>query len=959
MNSNSRNERLPQPESEIDKKINENAPMITIGAPSDHGSTDTEHQAPKPNSSKTEKTDRGPLSKGLSTQNKANPLVDLQSYKTSASLCKSKHTHTVDRMEPPPAMNSEEKFGSPNFKAEALHAQPKPAIANEAKSAFTFSMRMQDPPKNNAPQDTREGAQPSAGKPKLFSFNVTNTMPTTKQQSLTFQDPGLVSAFSDVPAEEYPKSNFFSSTFQTGLFLGLQLARESAGLMEQLLVHQGSYECALDSTQVNCQIKQMKRAGELNNFFNTETIAFLGSTLAGKSSVINSLLDFPRLATADDFGSAVTSIVTEYRQMKPSQSHRIQVEVEYLSGVAMKDHVNELLWSFRRAFLPDVAKDSLTAADLKEIKEAWSALESAFGNEKEFNRKFLSDKSEGAFEKIAEQLIKWTKTIPWPTDASDGKWVTYAETAEEFYTKTSLFMQNRIWPFTKIMRVYIDAPILRAGLVIADLPGLLDTSLAKVKAAQEYLSRCDRVFHVTDIRRALTNQLLETSLYSTAPHDASTSEGGSTKRWSRTAVICTMSDAIDEAGAERHLRSSGKVRMLEAMESIEDGIRKVETTKDSVLMTELQWKYINHFLLRQTGNLLVLLTLDRKKMLLIEARNRRVEDGLKRMYKSSQEEEDLNVFCVSNLFYGQYCSQRSVTTTHEKRTMSGIPALRKFCYSTLADSRLQEAKNFLLTTLPSALASIGLRSQSLEVGPSCSIKMILKKVDLKKKRILRYLERSKKNVQNFFQESVLKYAEIHHNDWQKAANQKGLEWLDLSWVDYQAFCRKNGRHLNLFNKPVDWNSELIEEMRLGLSGRWNGVERSLSAILPELHGFIENCFRELRFDLMGPGKAKALREKVQGRIENGTLFPNIMSAVSCGMKDASQKAFDELATKITDGVIAPIIGDIHSVYSTITLAKKPIDECEGKLKDMPSLEMLQLRCRYLDQRYKWIIKQIE
>jgi hypothetical protein len=138
--------------------------------------------------------------------------------------------------------------------------------------------------------------------------------------------------------------------------------------------------------------------------------------------------------------------------MKPGQSHRIRVEVEYLSGVALEDHVNELLWSFRRAFLPDVAKDSLTAADWKEIKEAWSTLESAFGSEKAFNRKFLSDKSEGAFEKIVDQLIKWTKTIRWPTGASDGKWVTYAETAEDFYMKTRLFMQDRIWPFTKIMR---------------------------------------------------------------------------------------------------------------------------------------------------------------------------------------------------------------------------------------------------------------------------------------------------------------------------------------------------------------------------------------------------------------------------------------------------------------------------------------------------------------------------
>lgn len=62
----------------------------------------------------------------------------------------------------------------------------------------------------------------------------------------------------------------------------MQLASQSAALMEQLLIHQKSYQCAMDSTHVNHQIWQMKRAGELNNFFKAEKIAFLGSSLAGK-----------------------------------------------------------------------------------------------------------------------------------------------------------------------------------------------------------------------------------------------------------------------------------------------------------------------------------------------------------------------------------------------------------------------------------------------------------------------------------------------------------------------------------------------------------------------------------------------------------------------------------------------------------------------------------------------------
>jgi hypothetical protein len=59
-------------------------------------------------------------------------------------------------------------------------------------------------------------------------------------------------------------------------------------------------------------------------------------------------------------------------------------------------------------------------------------------------------------------------------------------------------------------------------------------------------------------------------------------------------------------------------------------------------------------------------------------------------------------------------------------------------------------------------------------------------------------------------------------------------------------------------------------------------------------------------------------------------------------------------------VFAPIKGDIHAVYSTITLMKKPIDECDGPMsEETPSLETVQHKCRNLGVRYKWIAKQIE
>ncbi|CEO58542.1 hypothetical protein PMG11_03258 [Penicillium brasilianum] len=923
-------------------------------------------------------------------------------------------------------------FGSPSSDALIREAIAKVKPANPKQSS-TFNWKESLPPdflwasstyqaptRTRVPQDVGNGSSSSPGSLKSWSFNPPSTIPSYPQsssdsksapsgKSFDFEDDVLVSAFSDIPEQQYPKSMFFSSTFQINFSLALQLAKDSVALMEQLLIHRESYTGDIDPTRINHQMTQVKKAGELNNFFHAETIAFLGSSGEGKSSVINSLLDFPRLATAGDFGSACTSIVTEYRQKKSGQSQRIKVEVEYLCGPALEEHIKELLYSFRRKLLPDVAEDSLSAADWNRIKEgskeAWSALKSVFESEKEFSPKFLSDKSQEAFDRIANQLVDWAEKVSWPTDACDGKWVAYAESAEEFYAKTSLFMQERLWPLSKIMRVYIDAPILRVGLVLADLPGLHDTNLARVRATRKYLSRCDRIFHVCDIRRVLTSEPLESNLSSTTICDEAASDKNSPKKWSRTAIICTMSDHIDQYGAERDLRDFGSVHTLATLGNIENEIRKVDGKKDPLLLTNLQWK---------------------KEMLLIDARNKRVKDALKKKYKDSPEQDDLHVFCVSNRLYSKSCRHNSDAVTNEEHTISGIPVLRKFCYSTVADLRLREAKRFILVTLPSFLNSIKLHSQSLENGPTCGTDIILEHMGRVKKEILRVLQESLTDVQTLFNEMIEGYTRIHHHKWQLAATKKGLEWLEWPWAEYQAFCRNNGVHYSDYDELIDWNKELIDAMQLELSGQWTSFERNLPSIQQRMHTsidfhlqilkfrfnmenfpssmvegidlhaqvsrqLIEALWTDLRVELRGlrartlgsneasfilhemmpayraaasfegssQAKIKAL-EKVQDRIENGKIFQNIISTSSSQMNDTLKKVFGEMEAIINDRVMTSIMGDTFAVYSTVTLAKKPMDECDGRMSEAAlSLEELQRKCRNLDRRSTWISRQIE
>jgi hypothetical protein len=157
-----------------------------------------------------------------------------------------------------------------------------------------------------------------------------------------------------------------------------------------------------------------------------------------------------------DIGSACTSVVTEYRQKKAEHSDPITIDVEYLSASEIRELIKELLWSYRQLFLPGVESDETSEQDynryMRQSEQAWSALHAAFKHKRQFTQRFAQDMSDGALERITDQLIEWAQEIEWPTGGTDGFWTSTAQTAEECVEQTKLFMQDKFWPFTKIIR---------------------------------------------------------------------------------------------------------------------------------------------------------------------------------------------------------------------------------------------------------------------------------------------------------------------------------------------------------------------------------------------------------------------------------------------------------------------------------------------------------------------------
>lgn len=152
--------------------------------------------------------------------------------------------------------------------------------------------------------------------------------------------------------------------------------------------------------------------------------------------------------------------MTELRQKDQRHKSKITLEVEYYTEAETQELLADLVKDFRTAqLLPEApSAEDLQAAprneDLVEARsnEAWSALEAAFGHHKLFGRSFLLDRSSGALDRITSQLVQWTQLLQWPSEARDGRFSIAANGEDDCVSKISLLMQDKFWPFTKIIR---------------------------------------------------------------------------------------------------------------------------------------------------------------------------------------------------------------------------------------------------------------------------------------------------------------------------------------------------------------------------------------------------------------------------------------------------------------------------------------------------------------------------
>ncbi|KAL9048751.1 MAG: hypothetical protein Q9162_007568 [Coniocarpon cinnabarinum] len=240
-------------------------------------------------------------------------------------------------------------------------------------------------------------------------------------------------------------------------------------------------------------------------------VGVVGNTGAGKSSVINAMLDEERLVPTNCM-RACTAVITEISYNEESIPYRAEVEFIDRSDWAkeLKILFDELIdgsgrvsrecsdensdagvaWAKIKAVYPRLTKEVIENSDPEELlrHENTRVLGSTFK---------LAERNNITFYKKLQGLIDSREKNEKPEDL-DGKKKKPREPA--------------YWPLIKTVKLYVKSPALETGAVIVDLPGVHDSNAARAKVAENYMKQCTGLWIVAPINRAVDDKAAKTLL---------------------------------------------------------------------------------------------------------------------------------------------------------------------------------------------------------------------------------------------------------------------------------------------------------------------------------------------------------------------------------------------------------------------------------------------------------------
>ncbi|KAF5847933.1 hypothetical protein GGP41_009209 [Bipolaris sorokiniana] len=291
-------------------------------------------------------------------------------------------------------------------------------------------------------------------------------------------------------------------------------------------------------------------------------IGVVGNTGAGKSSVINAMLNEERLVPTNCM-RACTAVVTEISWNNSDEaSSKYRAEIEFISpedwekelSVLMQEFSSEngtlsreaqdpnsdagVAWAKFHAVYPSVLKDALHESTVPTLMSK-NSVRSVLGTTKQIHMSHP-----GSFYVELQKYVDSKEKVS-KKDKSKSK------------SKTSP-PEMEYWPLIKVVKIYTKSSALSTGAVIVDLPGVHDSNAARAAVAQGYMKQCTGLWIVAPINRAVDDKAAKTLLGDSFKRQLKY-DGG----FSSVTFICSKTDDISITEAIDSLDLNREVAELE------------------------------------------------------------------------------------------------------------------------------------------------------------------------------------------------------------------------------------------------------------------------------------------------------------------------------------------------------------------------------------------------------------
>ncbi|KAL8640970.1 MAG: hypothetical protein Q9228_002174 [Teloschistes exilis] len=342
------------------------------------------------------------------------------------------------------------------------------------------------------------------------------------------------------------------------------------------------------------------------------------------------------------------------------------------SGVGKSSLINAILDT------PELALAGATGAActcvITEYREAWASQTSTFKAEI-----VLLDRS-----KIASLLEGYLHDY-W-SESTQSKEEIDPDTLEEIRSRSDTALEVFLTLFAT--SIGLRAPLLKRGVIIADLPGLSDVNRTRTNIINEYIHSCDHIFLVAPIARVQTDNLVDQRIAEYI-----------TRFGPRVSLICTKTDDVaaivdpEDFSATNHAISEYRhlLRIYEDMGEARIDLLNRKRAAVGKIKTELGSE-LNDLTLRES---------------VLKMRNRKVERAMRdRHQEPNSVDEPLRIVCISSMAYevnAQGYSEEAIPVSLEA---TGIPQLRSVILGFPARERFDALQVYCWGHLPSLISSM-------------------------------------------------------------------------------------------------------------------------------------------------------------------------------------------------------------------------------------------------------------